>query len=550
MMGNQNNTLGFAPVRVMLTLLLMTAGMFRLCAQHPDTLYIYETVVEYDTLYNRDTLFVHDTVHLSQTLTEKSGRDRHQTQKSTRKNQNDPLSQEDLFQGFHLGYTAQFDLMMPAQLSDAMMPMQTTNDPYLYSLPCAGGHAGLEFSYHFARWFGVSVALNYGTTGALRLKFECQDGNPGTIKRNYLYGTGLSMPVKFEFHYPISPKAWAVVDAGVRIRMPWNTFIYGYDRDHSALDTEYHLDYIEQLSKDNPLILNYNYIDRDILNLDILAGVGMYFRLRNNDLLRWNVGLNAALRQFAIGSYVHRIYNDENGPAMIPPENEYQDILGDFSLRSHYFYAQIAYIHTFKNAKQRQETAPYALKNGNEKLYNHEFKLEASYLLAMRTLQLPWIHFRSGSEESEEGIEKLTPIFSVSYHYRVSPWFWVGVSMNYSYYAKGIRIRYSWDDPYALQVEGTRSYHLLGFMPEIRFSYLNRPHVTLYSALSAGVDMHISGKYEGDEQYKDYYPDQLFYSAFHVTLFGVKAGGSHWFGSLELGAGYKGFVCAGVGYEF
>ena len=540
MTRNRNSILGSAAARVLFTLLLLAAGMFRLYAQHPDTLYIYETVVEYDTLYNRDTLFVHDTVHLSQTPTEKSARDRQQTEKSTRKNQNDPLSQEDLFQGIHLGYTGQFDLMMPAQV---------TEDPFLYSMPCAGGHAGLELSYHFARWFGVSAAINYGTTGALRLKFGWQEGNPETIKRNYLYGTGLSIPVKFEFHYPISPKAWAVLDAGVRLRMPWNTFIYGYNRDRSALDTEYHLDYVEQLSQDNPLILNYNYIDRDILNLDILAGVGMYFRLRNNDLLRWNVGLNAALRQFSIGSYVHRIYYATDNMIQ-PQENEFRDILGDFSLRSHHFYAQVSYIHTFKNAKQRQETAPYALMNGHEKLYNHEFKLETSYLLAMRTLQLPWIHFRSGSEESEEGIEKLTPIFSVSYHYRVSPWFWVGVSMNYSYYAKGIRIRYSWDDPYALQVEGTRSYHLLGFMPEIRFSYLNRPHVTLYSALSAGVDMHISGKYEGDEQYKDYYPDQLFYSAFHVTLFGVKAGGKHWFGSLELGAGYKGIVSAGVGYEF
>ena len=551
MMGDQNNTLGFAPVRVLLTLLLMTAGIFQLCAQHPDTLYIYETVVEYDTLYNRDTLFVHDTVHLSQTLTEKSGRDRHQTQKSTRKNQNDPLSQEDLFQGIHLGYTGQFDLMMPTQLSDAMMPMQTTNAPYLYSVPCAGGHAGLEFSYHFARWFGVSVALNYGTTGALRLKFECQDGNPGTIKRNYLYGTGLSVPVKFEFHYPISPKAWAVVDAGVRIRMPWNTFIYGYDRDHSALDTEYHLDYIEQLSKDNPLILNYNYIDRDILNLDILASVGMYFRLRNNDLLRCNVGFNAALKQFAIGSYVHRLYNAENGPAMIPPEDEYQDILGDFSLRNHHFYAQVAYIHTFKNAKQRQETAPYALKYGNNKMYNHEFKLEVSDPFGYTILQSPQYHAFFGYDP-ECSIESKTsvPIFSAGYHYRVLPWFWIGASINYGYTKDNVSIRYTLDDPLAFNLKGTQSYHLIGILPDLRFSYFNRPQVTLYSALSVGIVAHIRGKYDGNEEYKEYYTHPNIYSAFQATLFGVKAGGSHWFGSLELGAGYKGFVCAGVGYEF
>lgn len=534
--------------KLLLMMVAMTAtGLF---AQSSDTLYIYETVIEYDTLVNRDTLYVHDTIRLSYDSQKQTGKEHHQKQKSDRKQPEESPILEELFQGFHLGYTGQFDLMMPAQLSDAMMPMQTTNDPYLFSVPRAGGHAGLEFSYHFARWFGVSAALNYGTTGALRLKFYWQDRNPETIKRNYLYGTGLSMPIKFEFHYPISPKAWAVVDAGVRIRMPWNTFIYGYDRDHSALDTEYHLDYVEQLSQDNPLILNYNYIDRDILNLDILAGVGMYFRLRNNDLLRWNVGLNAALRQFAVGSYVQRIYNAYDN-LMPPPEVEYQDMVGDFSLRNHFFYAQIAYVHTFKNSKQRQETAPYALKYGNNKMYSHEIRLEVSDPLGYTILQSPQYHAFFGYEpECSIESETFVPIFSAGYHYRVLPWFWIGASINYGYTKDNLSVRYTLDDPLAFNVVSTQSYHLIGILPDIRFSYFNRPHVTLYSALSVGVVAHIRGKYEGDEAYKDYYTHPNIYSAFQATLFGVKAGGRHWFGSFELGAGYKGFAALGAGYEF
>ena len=516
---------------------MAATGVF---AQSSDTLYIYETVIEYDTLITRDTTYIHDTIHLTYPQPESISTKHLREKKSDRKHHEESPILEELFQGFHLGYIGQFDLMMPAQL---------TEDSRLMSVPRAGGHAGLEFSYHFARWFGVSAALNYGTTGALRLKFYWQESNPETIKRNYLYGTGLSMPVKFEFHYPISPKAWAVVDAGVRIRMPWNTFIHGYDRDHSELGENNSSDYSEQLSEDNPLILNYNYIDRDILNLDILAGVGMYFRLPNNDLLRWNVGLNAALRQFAIGSYVHRIYNATNS-TMLPQEDEYQDILGDFSLRNHFFYAQIAYIHTFKNAKQKQETAPYALKYGNNKMYNHEIKLEVSDWFGVLFMQTHWLHLPTGSEVSYDSPEKISPVISGSYYYRVTPWFWVGLSMNYAHYTKNIKVRYAWDDPSAMRVEGTRSYHLLGIMPDIRFSYFNRPHVTLYSSLSIGVNLHIPGKYEGDETYKDYYPDPLFYSAFQATLFGVKAGGSHWFGSFELGAGYKGIASLGVGYEF
>ena len=64
MTRNRNNILAFAPVKVVLTFLMLAAGMGRMCAQHPDTLYIYETVVEHDTLISRDTTWVHDTVFL------------------------------------------------------------------------------------------------------------------------------------------------------------------------------------------------------------------------------------------------------------------------------------------------------------------------------------------------------------------------------------------------------------------------------------------------------------------------------------------------------
>jgi hypothetical protein len=234
----------------------------------------------------------------------------------------------------------------------------------------------------------------------------------------------------------------------------------------------------------------------------------------------------------------------------LPQEDEYQDILGDFSLRNHFFYAQIAYIHTFKNSKQRQETAPYALKYGNNKMYNHEFKLEVSDPLGYTIMQSPQYHAFFGYEpECSIESKSYVPIFSAGYHYRVLPWFWIGASINYGYTKDNVFIRYTLDDPLAFNLVGTQSYHLIGILPDIRFSYFNRPHVTLYSALSVGVVAHIRGKYEGSEEYEEYYTHPKIYSAFQATLFGVKAGGSHWFGSFELGAGYKGFAALGVGYE-
>ena len=34
------------------------------------------------------------------------------------------------------------------------------------------------------------------------------------------------------------------------------------------------------------------------------------------------------------------------------------------------------------------------------------------------------------------------------------------------------------------------------------------------------------------------------------TALGIKAGSKGWFGNVEFGTGYKGFINAGVGYEF
>ena len=90
-------------------------------------------------------------------------------------------------------------------------------------------------------------------------------------------------------------------------------------------------------------------------------------------------------------------------------------------------------------------------------------------------------------------------------------------------------------------------------MPEVRFSYLNRPHVTLYSGLSMGLLINRGNYYRGTVPEELYRPGEnhtSVFSAFQLTAFGLKAGAKHWFGSFEAGVGIKGFVNLGVGYEF
>ena len=312
----------------------MAMGAASLQAQTPDTVYLYETIVKHDTLITRDTLYVHDTLFLDHTRREKADRQHHKMHFPTR--------------------VREFP----------------TNES-LSSVPGVGGHVGLELSYHFDKWFGVSAALNYGTTGAMRVHYiertniyrwemdlTLDEPIPSENRKRYaIYSTGISMPIKFEFHYPVSPKAWVVADAGLRLRMPLSTFVNGYNKKHDNKDAWVGLTVNIDTSSLTPysaLTLQPDFINRNIFNVDILASVGMYFRLPNNDLFRWNIGFNAALADFSRGHYTYRLYDNVHRYGFW---DCVKTINGEYRLRNDHFYAQIAYIHTLHNAKQKRETA-------------------------------------------------------------------------------------------------------------------------------------------------------------------------------------------------
>ena len=141
---------------------------------------------------------------------------------------------------------------------------------------------------------------------------------------------------------------------------------------------------------------------------------------------------------------------------------------------------------------------------------------------------------------------RTTPVFSLNYHYRLTKWLWVGAMVNYAYYKDHL------DYPFGTNAVYTqRRMNCLTLMPELRFSYLNRPHVTLYSAVAAGASLFF-GKQLYEKQYGSLYWERInkVYPSCQLTALGVRAGGEHLFGSFELGVGMKGFVSGGIGYAF
>ena len=126
---------------------------------------------------------------------------------------------------------------------------------------------------------------------------------------------------------------------------------------------------------------------------------------------------------------------------------------------------------------------------------------------------------------------------TLGYRFRVLKWLWVGGDVSYCGFFGSFR------DLYTDQKVGDYRDHFISIMPAVRFSYLNRKYVTLYSGIAGGIAL----------EYGKTYPDYKFHNnhlALQCTLFGVSAGSQSWFGFAELGWGFKGYVNAGFGFRF
>ena len=420
--------------------------------------------------------------------------------------------------GFRIGVTSQAQLVLPVTLS--------ADDPYMKSLPGFGGENGIELSYHFGH-FGVSLGLTFGTFRVCNFKPQFENA-PGAdlddpeflfLNQFHLYSMvhNVFLPLKFEFHYPFNDKFAIMADIGTKLAIGYQ--LYRGDS-HIWINT-----------------------DEDIAGepfyASLVADVGFYYRLPYGDLLRCSAGANVGFQNVTIGEYHY-----ENPSCNVQGE-------GTFYSRNTNFNLQLAYIHTFRRYKQRHATETW-----QSELPRHEFQFNigdpllalASSRFASQSLfhgffgDISYIDFPTDWTQpvGDYPITRLVPTFSFNYHYRVTKWFWVGGLATVT------GLHNTWHDRFTDEVTGHGSEVYLAWMPDFRFSYLNRKHVTLYSGFGIGLlvnslkDPHLFGERTSNS----------IHFAGQLTAFGVKAGAKHWFGNLELGFGYKGVLSAGFGYEF
>ena len=142
-----------------------------------------------------------------------------------------------------------------------------------------------------------------------------------------------------------------------------------------------------------------------------------------------------------------------------------------------------------------------------------------------------------GSAFSHQPVEMdLYGHYGIHYYYQVKPWCQVGIKTAVEG-AKNTRF----SDTLHTSVSSIDRYLLVSVMPSVRFTYLNRPWVRLYSGVDLGLG--IFGTEGNDSSSGDF----LF--AFNVTAFGVNVG-KKFFGQFELNAGFDSFVKVGIGARF
>lgn len=235
--------------------------------------------------------------------------------------------------GFHLGITGEGNL---AQKMTAVRLAGTDPIPTCYET--LGGKAGIELSYHFADYFGVSVGFSYGTFSQYTIYPDIKDTYYGFPTIEHL--ADFQIPCKMEFHFPIKHSNWSFYGSlGVNLMNIREAIIYlrsGKDPDVGntlgwtlIVGNSDNVNYFSYLN-------DYNGYK---LMIDAQMNLGIYFQLPYNDLLRLGLVGNFSFRDRFQGYYSHKLQENE---------------LGSLSYRHNYIGLEAAYIHCFKTRAQRK----------------------------------------------------------------------------------------------------------------------------------------------------------------------------------------------------
>lgn len=129
-------------------------------------------------------------------------------------------------------------------------------------------------------------------------------------------------------------------------------------------------------------------------------------------------------------------------------------------------------------------------------------------------------------------------VYGAHYYYRLKPWCQLGAKVVY----EGVQTKV-YADSSKTAVDYRYYTSSLSFMPSVRFIYVNRSIVKLYS----GVDVGICYMWDSDISAENRFRQVFF--AFDIIPIGLIVG-KKWYGMVETNFGADAYLKIGVGYRF
>jgi hypothetical protein len=268
------------------------------------------------------------------------------------------------YKGFHVGITGQAEYIQKCSFVALTGIDRAPLGRWTY-----GWETGIEFSYHFAKYFGVSVGINYGTTASYERAFDVRNypdpyGMRGKINRNHPSVSGFQeiamlFPVKLEFHYSLHKDLFFMVEMGVKVKGIFQRLVYGID----AIGTYSTGLYLPETPDDydpetgfystKPYYFDYGWHDMGKISCNLLLGLGLSYKLPHGDLLRFTTGVNLSFNNIVEGYYRYFL----------------TDSYGTFAVKNDFIYTQLSYIHTFnwEKAKKYVKKQEYSFSSKKER---------------------------------------------------------------------------------------------------------------------------------------------------------------------------------------
>ena len=134
------------------------------------------------------------------------------------------------------------------------------------------------------------------------------------------------------------------------------------------------------------------------------------------------------------------------------------------------------------------------------------------------------------------------PVFRLDYGYNVLPWLNLGGGIDYSYTSQPMMYNetknFAWDE----------MMHMVNVTYKMKFYWLNRKWVRLYSGFSLGVSIvHTNLLSMTPEDAADPYNGLSLYIG--LSPIGIMVGSENLYGRFELGNGGS-LISAGIGWRF